>query len=91
MGYQDDLMIMQNIIGLWAIEGDEKVKESSIFQQVDSGVIIEPDIELYRELKLRLLNGAHTLGGGLAYLCGFPTVAEAMEDAFFSTYLTQFN
>jgi tagaturonate reductase len=58
------------------------------FSEVDSGVIIEPDIELYRELKLRLLNGAHTLGCGLAFLSGFTTVTEAMTDSSFSAYLS---
>lgn len=88
LGYKDDLMIISEYYGLWAIEGDKKVKEILSFSQVDSGVIIEPDIELYRELKLRILNGAHTLGCGLAYLSGFPTVAEAMEDESFSAFIT---
>lgn len=88
LGYKDDLMIISEYYGLWAIEGDKKVKEILSFSQVDSGVIIEPDIELYRELKLRILNGAHTLGCGLAYLSGFPTVAEAMENESFSAFIT---
>ncbi|GLU53141.1 tagaturonate reductase [Dyadobacter frigoris] len=88
LGYKDDLMIISEYYGLWAIEGDQKVKEILSFSQVDSGVIIEPDIELYRELKLRILNGAHTLGCGLAYLSGFQTVAKAMEDELFSAFIT---
>ena len=88
LGYIDDLMIMSEYYRLWAIEGDEKVKEVLSFSQIDTGVIIEPDIELYRELKLRLLNGAHTLGCGLAFLAGFPTVRESMDNSFFETYLS---
>ena len=88
LGYQDDLMITTEHYHLWAIEGDEKVKEKLSFYKADSGIVIEPDIELYKELKLRLLNGGHTLGSGLAYLCGFETVVEAMENPTFSTYLS---
>ncbi|WP_159471800.1 tagaturonate reductase [Dyadobacter sp. 3J3] len=88
LGYKDDLMIISEYYGLWAIEGDKKVKEILSFSQIDPGVIIEPDIELYRELKLRILNGSHTLGCGLAYLSGFPTVAKAMEDELFSSFIT---
>jgi tagaturonate reductase len=88
LGYKDDLMIMSEYYGLWAIEGDEKVRKTLSFCEVDPGVIIEPDIELYRELKLRLLNGAHTLGCGLAYLSGFTTVTESMKDESFSAYLS---
>src|SRR6185312_1618251 len=57
------------------------------FEQVDDGVVIAPDIEKYRELKLRLLNGTHTLSCGLAHLSGFTFVKEGMADAAFSTYV----
>jgi len=87
-GYEDDLLITAEHYHLWAIEGDETVRKKLSFCQADPGVVIETDIELYKELKLRLLNGGHTLGSGLAHLCGFTTVAEAMEDACFSTFLT---
>jgi tagaturonate reductase len=87
LGYRDELLITAEHYHLWAIEGDENIREKLPFYGIDPGLIIEPDIELYRELKLRLLNGAHTLGGGLAHLCGFKTVVEAMGNPFFSTYL----
>lgn len=88
LGYQDDLLITAEHYHLWAIEGDATIRKKLPFHEVDAGLIIEPDIELYRELKLRLLNGAHTLGSGLAHLCGFKTVDEAMENPLFATYLT---
>jgi tagaturonate reductase len=80
-GYQDDLLAMSEVYRLWAIEGNEHVKSVLSFHQADPGVIIEPNIDLYRELKLRLLNGTHTLSCGLAFLAGFTTVKEAMADA----------
>jgi tagaturonate reductase len=80
-GYQDELLTMSEVYRLWAIEGNEHVKSVLSFQQVDEGVIIKPNIDLYRELKLRLLNGTHTLSCGLAFLAGFSTVKEAMADA----------
>jgi len=43
-------------------------------------VIIAPNIERYRERKLRLLNGTHTLNCGLVHLAGFKTVSEVMAD-----------
>ncbi|MCF0050091.1 tagaturonate reductase [Dyadobacter sp. LJ53] len=87
LGYQDDLLIMAEHYHLWAIEGDANIRKKLPFHKVDEGLVIEPDIELYRELKLRLLNGAHTLGSGLAHLCGFKTVDEAMDNILFATYL----
>lgn len=85
LGYSDSLLTMSESYNLWAIEGDEQVKNKLSFAQANKGVIIQPDIELYRELKLRLLNGTHTLSCGLAYLSGHETVKAAMEnkEAFF--------
>jgi tagaturonate reductase len=88
-GYTDNLSIMAETYSLWAIEGDDKIKEVLSFAQVDEGVVITPDIELFRELKLRLLNGTHTLCCAFAYLSGFKTVKEAMDDAQFTKFITQ--
>ncbi len=87
LGYTDELLIICEVYRLWAIEGDEKVKKILSFAPADSGVIIAPDIEMYRELKLRLLNGTHTLSCGLAFLSGFNTVKEAMEDQAFGGFV----
>ena len=77
LGYTDDLLAISEVYRLWAIEGDEKVKSVLSFAAADAGVIIAPDIEIYRELKLRLLNGTQTLSCGLAVLAGFPKVKSA--------------
>lgn len=88
LGYSDDLLTISEVYRLWAIEGDEKVRSVLSFAAADEGVIISRDIEIYRELKLRLLNGTHTLSCGLAVLAGFPTVKSAMDDAAFSAFVT---
>ncbi|SET52880.1 tagaturonate reductase [Hymenobacter actinosclerus] len=81
LGYHDELLTSSEVYTLWAIEGDERVKQVLGFEAADAGVIVQPDINLFRELKLRLLNGTHTLSCGLAFLAGFPTVREGMDDA----------
>ena len=84
LGYQDDLMIMAEIYRLWAIEAsNEKTRKILSFAAADPGVIIEKDIHIFRELKLRILNGSHTLSCGLAVLCGFDIVRQAMADPSF--------
>ncbi|MFI5154915.1 MAG: tagaturonate reductase [Chitinophagales bacterium] len=88
LGYEDELMIMVEIYRLWAIEtSSARVREILTFSKVDPGVIIAPDIHIYRELKLRILNGSHTLSCGLGVLAGFEIVREAMGNDFFSTYV----
>lgn len=87
LGYTDPLLIVAEPHRLWAVEGDEAVKEVLSFADADEGVVVEPDIQRYRELKLRLLNGVHTFTCGLAYLAGCETVKQSMDDSLLSEYM----
>ena len=87
LGYRDQLLTMAEAYRLWAIEGNAHVKNILSFREADEGVVIEPDINIYRELKLRLLNGTHTLSCGLAFLAGFDTVKQAMDDEAMSSFI----
>ncbi len=89
LGYRDELMIMSEPYRLWAIETSrQKTKEILSFSHTDAAVVLAPDINKFRELKLRLLNGTHTFSCGLAHLAGFVTVKEAMANADFAAYLS---
>jgi len=87
LGYKDQLLAMAEVYRLWAIEANAHVRNVLSFCQADEGVIIEPDINIYRELKLRLLNGTHTLSCGLAFLSGCETVKQAMDDELMSAFI----
>lgn len=87
LGYKDNLLISSEVYRLWAISGNEKTKEKLSFAEVDKGVVITPDINLHRELKLRLLNGTHTLSCGLAFLADCDTVKSAMDDEAVEAYI----
>ncbi|RZK42591.1 MAG: tagaturonate reductase [Pedobacter sp.] len=89
LGYEDHLLSMAEPYRLWAIEGDEKVKQVLAFSQVDAGVVIAKDIEIYRELKVRLLNGTHTLSSGIAFLLGIDTVKNAMQNEQVKGYIKE--
>lgn len=81
LGYRDELLVVSEVYGLWAIAADLAiVKDILSFSQVDKGVIIAPDIRKFRELKLRLLNATHSLVCGIAVLNGIETVKDAMEN-----------
>ncbi len=86
LGYQDELLTMSEVFRLWAIEGDEKIRETLSFCKADEGVVITPDITLFKELKLRLLNGTHSFNCGLAFLSGFNITREAITDKIFSVF-----
>ncbi len=89
LGYHDELLVVAEVYRLWAIEGEAKIKSLLSFSEADQGVVIEPNIDLHRELKLRLLNGTHTLSCALAYLAGSETVKQAMDDELISAFITE--
>ncbi|HEX2684279.1 MAG TPA: tagaturonate reductase, partial [Ferruginibacter sp.] len=88
-GYADDLMLMTEVYRLWAIEGGRDVKEVLSFAAADKGVVITENINLYRELKLRMLNGTHTLSCAVAFLSGLATVKDAMDDKLVEQYISK--
>ncbi len=88
LGYKDDLMFMSEVYRLWAIETSlERTKEILSFSKADNALVMSSDIEKFRELKLRLLNGSHTLSCGIGLLMGFSTVKLAMADNIFESYI----
>jgi len=89
LGYQDELLTMSEVYRLWAISGNEHVREVLSFAQADEGVVIAPDITIYRELKLRLLNGTHTLSCAVAFLAGQETVKEAMGEPAVADFISR--
>jgi tagaturonate reductase len=90
LGYKDDLMIMSEVYRLWAIEtSNDRTKQMLSFSEADAGVVIAEDIDKFRELKLRLLNGSHTFSCAIAVLMGFATVKQAMENKLFSNFISQ--
>jgi tagaturonate reductase len=87
LGYSDELLIISEVFRLWAIEGNEKVKEALAFSGADMGVVITSDITHFKELKLRLLNGAHSFNSGIAFLSGFNYTREAVSDKVFMGFM----
>ena len=87
-GYEDALLTMTEPYHLWAIEGDDRVRETLSFAMADTPqIIIDEDINFYRERKLRVLNGTHTLTVPLGYLLGLETVADEMNHPAMSKFI----
>lgn len=86
-GYTDQLLIVTEVYRLWAIEGPESLKSRLPFASLNNGIVIAEDITRFKELKLRLLNGTHTMSCGLAYLSGIRTVKEAMDHPVLSAFI----
>lgn len=86
-GYSDEMITICEPYRLLAIEGDEKLRARLRFARRDLGAIIVDDIRPYRERKVRLLNGGHTVLASLALLAGCETVREAVEHEVLGQFL----
>ncbi len=88
LGYDDALFISTEPYHLWAIEGDDRVRQILSFANADPvGIVIDEDINFYRERKLRVLNGGHTITVPLAYLLGLETVYDMSQDKLMRSFL----
>ena len=87
LGYDDAMLTSCEPYRLFAIEGDDALRDRLRFARADEGVVVAPDIAPYRERKVRLLNGAHTSFVSLALLAGCATVREAVEHPLLGPFL----
>lgn len=80
-GYEDALAVMGEPFGLWVIEADEKTAQKFSISSDGLTVDFTDKLKLYKERKVRILNGAHTSMVLGAYLSGLDFVKECMDDA----------
>jgi tagaturonate reductase len=81
LGYQDRLLDTGEVFHLWVIEGDLQYRSELPLDEIGLNVIWTEDLAPYRERKVRVLNGAHTLTVPVALLAGLETVKAAVEDS----------
>lgn len=74
---------------LWAIECGEEVRKKLDWDGIHPNWILQEDISVFRERKLRILNGTHTIMVALGILNGHKTVLECMKDPTMSAYIEQ--
>lgn len=86
-GYVDKQMVAAEPYYLWVIEGPDSVK--NVLPAAEGGlhVTFTDDLTPYRTTKVRILNGAHTALMAFAYLRGFRTVRESVENEDISKFL----
>ncbi|SIS67276.1 tagaturonate reductase [Zobellia uliginosa] len=80
LGYNDELLVAGEYYHSWVIQADEAVQKELPFAETDLNVEFVKDLAPYREMKVRILNGAHTSMVPVGYLAGIRFVKEAMED-----------
>ena len=90
LGYSDELMIMSEPFGLWAIEStDQRVIDALGFCDEEKGCRVVPSIQKFKELKLRMLNASHTFSCGVSMLAGMEFVKDSMNNETLKSYIRQ--
>jgi len=79
LGYVDQLLTVGEPYHLFVIEADEETARAIPFHEAGLNVHWAP-VKPFRDMKVRILNGAHTLMVPVAFLCGKETVFETMQD-----------
>jgi tagaturonate reductase len=77
-GYRDAMLTTAEPYHLWAIEGPPELDGELGLRKAGLNVHYTHDLTLFRERKVRILNGAHTWMAPVGLLHGVATVREAL-------------
>lgn len=80
LGFKDALMVEGEAYHSWIIKADTSVQKALPFSKTGLNVRFVEDLDIHRQIKVRLLNGAHTALVPTAYLAGYRYVFEAISD-----------
>jgi fructuronate reductase len=81
-GYEDQAAIETEPFSQWVIEDDFPLGRPS---WEDAGALFVPDVAPYEKMKLRMLNGSHSMLAYAGFLSGKTYVCDVMADAALNT------
>ena len=85
--YNDNMLNTSEYFHLWVIEGYPEICREIPFDRIDLNVVVTDNLKKYRDLKVRILNGAHTATVHYALLEGMETVKDCMENPKISAFI----
>lgn len=85
-GFRDEMYTVAEPYGLWAIECPAAFRDLIGFTSHPELTPVADDITPFRERKLRILNGTHTISVPLALLMGLRNVRSAMAHPLMGAY-----
>ena len=87
LGYEDRLLDVAEIFGLWVIEKKGSVQEEFPLDAAGMPVLFTENVKPYKQRKVRILNGAHTSFVLASFLMGHDHVLQSMQDETVRNYL----
>lgn len=86
-GYRDEGLVVAEPFSQWVIE-DNFCRARPTWET--AGALLVKDVGHYETMKLRLLNGSHSLLAYSGYLAGYATIFQVMQDADFVALTQRF-
>ena len=80
LGVRDEGVVLAEPFSQWVIE-DSFCGERPAWEK--AGALVVSDVAPYEQMKLRLLNGSHSLLAYSGYLAGYETISDVMQNAAF--------
>jgi len=87
LGLEDNALVVTEPFCQWVIED---AFATQVPDWKSAGALIVADVEPFEELKLRLLNGSHSIIAYLGYLAGYDYVHQVMADPLFAALVSRY-
>ena len=87
LGARDEGVVVTEPFTQWVIEDNFLYGRP---QWEDAGAQLVNDVSVYEHMKLKLLNGSHSMLAYAGYLSGFETISDVMEEPAFVRLATRF-
>jgi tagaturonate reductase len=87
IGYDDRLLVEGERYHSWIIETPAAISEELPLTKIGMNVKIVDDLDTYRAIKVRLLNGAHTAMVAPGYMLGLEAVHHVMQHPLLSQFI----
>lgn len=87
LGFEDKLIVKAEPYHSWVIEAPERVLSTIPFLLSNFNVTFTHDLNIHRQLKVRILNGAHIAMVPIGYLSGIETVRESVENEVLGRFI----
>jgi len=87
LGFDDKMIVSGEKYHSWIIQGPDFLNDELPFGQTNLMVKFVNDLNPYREMKVRILNGAHTAMVPVGVLVGLETVGQVMEQSMTASFV----
>ncbi|MEM7381974.1 MAG: tagaturonate reductase [Bacteroidota bacterium] len=90
LGFEDQLLVAGEYYHSWVIQGSDELQQELPFHETKLNVAFVDDLKPFREMKVRILNGAHTAMVPVGYLAGLRYVHEVMDHQLVFGFIEKF-